>query len=356
MYKSFKNFELDEFWNDCINNSYIVNKHKFKSLNNNIANNNNKGKKIKLIKKNNNIYNKSKFILKKKYPYNEYKKQNEADFLKTKLLSKTESSDNLYNIKKALLKEELLPILNNRKQEKINHYFINLYKKDLESKNLLLKNNSKQKEKKEKLNLEECTFKPEKCKNKILENKINNLYNNTNIYERNIKLQQRHNEKMAFLLNETNKICNNFTNSQCYFHPYVNNNINFNKILYDEQNIWKNLADNDSTKLFFLRYMKAREEKFEKKEQINSPINLKLKSNFSYPKKMIKSLSQKDSLIMKKNLHNTLYSFRNLFTDDDEVIENNGMVESNENKNITEEKKKLDSDNLQWTFAKKNNN
>ena len=34
--------------------------------------------------------------------------------------------------------------------------------------------------------IEECTFKPEKCKNKQLENKINKLYNNTNIYERNL--------------------------------------------------------------------------------------------------------------------------------------------------------------------------
>ena len=359
MYESFKNFEIDEFWNDCINinGSYIENNRKNNSYINNISNNNNKGKKIKLIKNNK---KKRKFILRKKYPKNIQLKENETDYIKSKIISKTESPENLNNIKEALIKEELIPILNHRKQEKTNQFFNNLYKKDLASRDLRFKNSSKQKENKEKLKIEECTFKPEKCKNKKLERKINKLYNNTNIYERNLKQQQKHNEKVAFLFNETNKISNNYTNSECYFHPYINNNKNIDKILYDD-NIWKNNADNDSTKLFLLRYMKAREEKFEKKVKLNSPTNKKLTTNFSYPKKMIRSLSQKDSLIMKKNLHKTLYSFKNLFTDEDEEDndkyndnENNNEDKLNDKNNIIEDKKK--SDNLQWTFAKKNDN
>ena len=230
---------------------------------------------------------------------------------------------------------------------------------------------------------EECTFKPEKCKNKKLENKINKLYNNTNIYERNLKQQQKHSEKIAFLFNETNKISNNYTNSECYFHPYINTNKNIDKVLHND-NIRKSNADNESTKLFYLRYMKAREEKFEKNDRYNGLINKKIFSNYSYPKKMVRSLSQKDSLIMKKNLHNTLYSFKNLFTDEDEENnknndnnENNDNIDNNEEKlnyninnnindnlndnindnnnaNVIEENPK--NDNLQWTFAKKNDN
>ena len=46
---------------------------------------------------------------------------------------------------------------------------------------------------------------------------------------------------------------------------------------------------------------------------------------------MIRSLSQKDSLVMKKNLHKTLYSFKNLFIDEDE--EDNDKYNDNENNN-----------------------
>ncbi len=57
---------------------------------------------------------------------------------------------------------------------------------------------------------------------------------------------------------------------------------------------------------------------------------------------------------MKKQLHNTLYSFNNLFTEDDddnnEINVNNNNKEGKEN-SVNEEKK---IDNFQWTFAKKN--
>ena len=87
--------------------------------------------------------------------------------------------------------------------------------------------------------------------------------------------------------------------------------------------MWKNKADNDSTKLFLLRYMKAREEEYDKKDKLNNCSCKNLKYNFSYPKNMVRSLSQKDSLIIKKKLHNTLYSFKNLFTDEDDNNKNN---------------------------------
>ena len=48
---------------------------------------------------------------------------------------------------------------------------------------------------------------------------------------------------------------------------------------------------------------------------------------------MVRSLSQKDSLIIKKKLHNTLYSFKNLFTDEDDNNKNNEEKQDENNYN-----------------------
>ena len=68
---------------------------------------------------------------------------------------------------------------------------------------------------------------------------------------------------------------------------------------------------------------------------------------------MTRSISQKDSLMMQKNLHNVLYSLSNLLVDEDD--------DEDELLNFNEEKKKFDEknniqksfSNLQWTFSKK---
>ena len=352
------NFQLDEFWSDCMNKPYLTKSQKDLFLNSNSTDSNtNKNK-------NKNSYENKNNILKRKMPKYISLNDNEADYAKSKLISNTQSSQyDLKNIKEALIKEELIPLIKYKKEEKANKIFINLYKKDKLSKELWEKNNNKQKEKKEKLKISECTFKPKKCNNKKLENKINKLYKNSNIYERNLKYQQRYNEKIAFLFNETNKIYNNCTSSECYFHPSINENKNIDKIFNNENNFWKSHADNDSTKLFYLRYMRAREEEFDKKEKLNIPVNKNLKYNFTYPKRMIRNLSQKDSLILRKNLHNTLYSYKNLFTEeeDDKNDENKTYEENKDEKNEKDNNNKINinennSDNLQWTFAKRNNN
>jgi len=352
------NFKLDEFWSDCMNKPYLAKSQKDLFLNSNSTDSNtNKNKKR------NSYENKNNF-LKRKMPKYISLNDNEADYAKSKLISNTQSSQyDLKNIKEALIKEELIPLIKYKKEEKANKIFINLYKKDKLSKELWEKNNNIQKEKKEKLKISECTFKPKKCNNKKLENKINKLYKNSNIYERNLKYQQRYNGKIAFLFNETNKIYNNCTSSECYFHPSINENKNIDKIFNNENNFWKSHADNDSTKLFYLRYMRAREEEFDKKEKLNIPVNKNLKYNFTYPKRMIRNLSQKDSLILRKNLHNTLYSFKNLFTEeeDDKNDDNKAYEENKYEKNEKDNNNKINingnnSDNLQWTFAKRNNN
>ena len=353
-----ENFELDEFWSDCMNKPYLTKSQKDLFLNSNSTDSN-----THKNQKRNSYENKNNF-LRKKMPKYISLNDNEADYAKSKLISNTQSSQyDLKNIKEALIKEELIPLIKYKKEEKTNKIFINLYKKDKLSKELWEKNNNKQKEKKERLKISECTFKPKKCNNKKLENKINKLYKNSNIYERNLKYQQKYNEKIAFLFNETNKIYNNCTSSECYFHPNINENKNIDKLFNNENNIWKSHADNDSTKLFYLRYMRAREEEFDKKEKLNSPVNKNLKYNFTYPKRMIRNLSQKDSLILRKNLHNTLYSYKNLFTEEeDEKNDDNKTFEENKDeKNEKDNNNKINvnennSDNLQWTFAKKNNN
>ena len=341
MNKNIINSQIDDFWTDCINNPTTNNINLNKTLN--ISN-----------YKNNNI--KNHFRLYK----NKLKNPKKVENIISANLNDTT------NIREALKKEELIPLRRKQKQQELNQLFLNKYIMGKAKKELLKNNNKKQRELTEKLEVEECTFKPEISKNKRLEKKINQLYNGYNIYQRNVKLRKQHNEKMALLLKESNKFNNDLFISECLFHPYIINK-NIDKILYDENNIWKNQADNDSTKLFLLRYMKAREEEFDKREQSASLANIKLRE----PKRMIRALSQKDSLIMKKNLHNSLYSFKNLFTDEDDNEENGKKEEENENDEKNKDNKQIKfnnktnnnsreneqkTDSFQWTFAKKNEN
>ena len=218
MQKNTKHYEIDEFWNDCLNNPYTayIYKNSF-SINNNKANKYN-GKTCSIMSFKKYIKNKRKYPF-RKYSSNLYSNLNETEYIKSKLISITQSSQyNLKNIQQALKKEELIP----KRQEKINQKFIDLYNKDKKSKEILNKNNLIQRQKKDNLKLGECTFKPKKCKNKLLEKKINKLYINSNIYERNIKNQLRHNEKIALLFNEFSKINNNYRSCECFFNPNIN--------------------------------------------------------------------------------------------------------------------------------------
>jgi hypothetical protein len=342
MQKNEKKYKIDEFWNDCMPSNIEFYENELSlDINNKTCN-------IKSLKKN--ISNKKNFPFKKKTNQNN-PSLNETDYLKSKLISTTQSShNNLKNIQEALKREEYKP----KNPEKKYQKFIDLYKKEKINKELLYKKNNSQRQIKENLKLEECTFKPKKCKNKKIDKKINKLFSDSNIYERNIKKQQKYNEKIALLFNENNKISNNHRSSECFFHPNIINNNNYENILYS--NIWNDHVNNYSNKLFLLRYMKAREEEYYKKELLNSPINLKirLKKNYSYPRKFVRTLSEKDSLAIKKKLHNTLNSLRNIFTEEDEDFlyeKNFCFKEEKENNSINVGKK---VDNLQWTFAKKN--
>ena len=68
---------------------------------------------------------------------------------------------------------------------------------------------------------------------------------------------------------------------------------------------------------------------------------------------MVRVLSQKDSLVIKKKLHSTLNSINNLFKED----ENEDKIRTNGNNKVeiynNSANSRLKMEHLQWTFAKK---
>jgi hypothetical protein len=354
MNANYKTNELDDFWNDCIKEPLKVQIYEkpFVEWNNNNLKNNiiKRLKKTETFKK---FFKNKRKNTKKGKLSNLNLNINNTDYnsIKSKISSITQTSPyNHKNIRDVLLKEELIPILRKKKKDKSIQKCISIYNKDKANKALRTKLNNSQKIKLEKKELEECTFMPAKNTNKKITKKIEELYNNSNIYDRNIKQRQKYHEKIARLFNEENKMNKIYDKSVCIFHPNIPNKKDY-KYLFKENNSWKEHADNDSNKLFLLRYMKARENEYDKNERLLSPINKKLKYNFSFQKKMIRSLSCKDSLLLKKDLHQKLYSYKNLLLDDLEDCLNKKGKEI-DNFNIDGIKK----ENLQWTFAKKTDN
>lgn len=342
-----KIFQIDEFWADCTTDPNLTKIYQNKSKINKSSKSNIKSKnyKIKSIKSSFND-TKNLYIGSKQFT-------TDSNFNETKISKISLNQTSLYNrknIREALIKEDLIPLIKKKRRERALRKCLEIYNKDKVSREMQLKKNENQKIKNEKNQIKQCTFKPQKCSNKKLEKKINRMYSGTNIYERNIKFKEKHNEKMAFLFNEISKVNNSYKNSQCFFQPILINS-NVKKILYDDNNIWKEQANNDSNKLFLLRYIRARDEEFYKKEKLNNSVNKKLKNSLTHPKRMTRAISQKDSLVYKKNLHNILYSLGNLFVDENDKDTNNYNDEEKKIEDIDNIKK--NSSNFQWTFSKK---
>ena len=213
----------------------------------------------------------------------------------------------------------------NSEGKKVNNKInamVNLYQRGMENKKLKTKNIQNLLEIKQKKEIGECSFKPLKYDyNKSIENKLNKRREGTTIYERGIKYQQRHLAKLAKLYEE-----NSHLNNVMYsFRPEVKYT-DLNKVFYAE-NYCKDQADNDSNKIFLFRLMKAREEEMHKKSILENPSKPRIKINWSVPKKLTRSVSQKDSLLLQKKLHDTLLDIKcSIETDnnnEDMVIENN---------------------------------
>ena len=222
-------------------------------------------------------------------------------------------------IQKALISEEITKAENDKVINESIDYMVSLYNRAMESKEKQKKNIIKTREKHLKVEKEECSFKPKQFKNKTMQKLLKKHYDNLNVYERSLKFQQKKLEKMAKLFEENNKR-NNIAYS---FHPDISNK-NLNRVFYSS-NFCKEQADNDSNKIFLSRLMKAREEEQYKKNCYENRIG-KNKELFGYHKRLKKSLSQKDSLLYRNNLHNTILNLKCFQS-------NNGNNNNIENKN-----------------------
>ena len=197
-------------------------------------------------------------------------------------------------------------------------YFNDLYNRGMElklRKNKIIKNKDKDNltiEKKE-INLNEEKLKNKKIDEKI-QKKIKKNYENSTIYERGIKFQQKKMIKIAELFEQNNKL----KNIIYPFHPYISFK-NLNHVFFDD-NFFKEQADNDSTKIFLSRLFKARKEEELKKNFFENNFN----KDIFKGKKLKKSLSQVDSLLYRKKLHEALIDFKCLPTNESN---NNDSVE-----------------------------
>jgi hypothetical protein len=93
---------------------------------------------------------------------------------------------------------------------------------------------------------------------------------------------------------------------------------NLEKVL-SQNNVWERKANNISNKFFLMRYMKARKEESDKKKRLvwsmdkneeELDININNDNDYSNNKIVQRSISQKDSLIYKRELHFSLMSFQ----------------------------------------------
>ena len=283
MSKSIKIQDSNDFWNDCLKENITYN---------NPINNNKKNIKLNNIKihTNNSFSNKGKRN-KKLYRYN-----TKPTFYRSEIINQD-----------LIIEENNRPENNKRILKSIEH-MISLYNKAMASKENQKKNIAQNNQRKLKIEKDSCIFKPKLYKNKSLQKKIKEDYGNSTIYERGLKYQQKRMEKMAKLFEE-----NYQKDNVVYpFHPDVTFK-NLNHVFYSD-NFCKEQADNDSNKIFLFRLMKAREEKEFKKNCLENNVNKKLEINWSCPKKLKRSVSQKDSLLIKRTLHNNLLSLKCLET------------------------------------------
>jgi len=218
-------------------------------------------------------------------------------------------------IQNALISEENTKAENDKLLHESIEYMVSLYNKAMLSnekkkKNIILTNEKK-------LNMEKkiCSFKPMKFTSNYQQKKFSKTFGNSNIYERGLEFQQRRMAKMAKLFEQNNKK-NNIPYS---FHPSITTK-NLNKVFYSN-NYCKEQADNDSNKIFLSRLMKAREEEQYKKNCLENRIGKK-KDYSMYCKRLKKSLSQKDSILYRNNLHNDILNLKCFPTNNDKENEN----------------------------------
>ena len=269
MSKKTKKLDVNEFWNDCFEEEKVSKKKK----------------------PNLNLNHLSYFHPKTKRNKKLYTYKFKPSYQKCKL------------IQEAISSEENTKAENNKLLHDSIEYMVSLYNRGMKSKEKKNKNILLIKEKNINNEKQISNFKPKKYTNNKLQNKIKKNFGTLSIYERGVEFKQKKMKKMAKLFEENNKK-NNVVFS---FRPDIPNK-NLNRVFYSN-NIYKEQANNDSNKLFLSRLMRAREEQQYIKNFYKNKTNKKLKC-LCNNRVLTKSLSQKDSLLYKNDLHNYIINMK----------------------------------------------
>ena len=286
MSKIKKKLDINDFWLDCI-----------KENNNNISS----------LPKNNNDSSKN-LALKPLIKYNVKLKRNKKIYRHNSNLSYQNSK----LIKTILQSEEKTKSIDEKKEQKIVQLYNSIYDRGMLFKEIKKKTISQIN--KQTINAEEKKLKKKMklYRNKSIENKLNENYVKLSMYERGIKFEQHKKMKLAQLFEENNKRLNIVYS----FQPDISYK-NLNHVFFSN-NYCKEQTSNDSNKIFLSRLVKAREQEEIKKNWIENNLKDRTSNKMKYNKKLKKSLSQKDSLIYKKKLHQNLINLRCLPIDDEE--------------------------------------
>ena len=288
---SLKKLDSNDFWNDCL-----------------------KENKLSSIKKNNNKSTKN-LTLNPLINYcNRARRNNKIN--KYQLNPSFQRSQIIQRILKS---EEDIRAINQKKNAKSIKYLNALYTRGMFSKEKKKKTISLYKE--ERLSAEKQHKIPTIYKNKGLQNKIKKNFGKLSIYERSVKYQQKRTAKVAKLFEENNKRIN----IVYPFHPNISFK-NLNHVFFSD-NYCKEQTANDSNKFFLSRLMKAREEEEYKKNIYEITVRKKSKYNWGNNLKLKKSLSQKDSILFRKKLHNSLINLKFLPTNGDNNDNDNDKLE-----------------------------
>ena len=286
MSKIKKKLDINDFWLDCI-----------KENNNNISS----------LPKNNNDSSKN-LALKPLIRYNVKLKRNKKIYRHNSNLSYQNSK----LIKTILQSEEKTKSIDEKKEQKTVQLYNSIYDRGMLFKEIKKKTISQIN--KQTINAEEKKLKKKMklYRNKSIENKLNKNYVKLSMYERGIKFEQHKKMKLAQLFEENNKRLNIVYS----FQPDISYK-NLNHVFFSN-NYCKEQTSNDSNKIFLSRLVKAREQEEIKKNWIENNLKDRTSNKMKYNKKLKKSLSQKDSLIYKKKLHQNLINLRCLPIDDEE--------------------------------------
>lgn len=296
MSKNAHKLELDDFWDDCI--KYDKKKNKIEDKTNH-----------RLIKSNSCVN----FNL----PFDDNNTNNKRK--KNKLLKNHKLLD------KILRTEESVPIKKEKSKQKQIQILTALYNKDLLDKKRVNKEIDRLRKKKEKDELKDCSFKPKNKyrKNKSFDKNYNKIFGKRDIYERDKIYKNHYKQKLKELQKELNEAKEEEENEMNTFKPEITYK-NLKKVLCEDSE-WEKKANNYSNKYFLWRYMKARKDESDKKKRFknnnNDDDDFNLNDTYllsNNNKSVHRSISQKDSLLYKKSLHNSLMSFQTI--DDSENI------------------------------------